>query len=249
MLTMTNADGTRLIRVMLVDNQTLILDGFARIIDAQPDMSVIAMATDGETAIRTAHQAKLDVILMDVRMPGLDGIQTTRAIIHDLPETRVIGLTSYDTDNYAIGMLDAGASGFLLKNTNAERFLDAIRAAVSGNTVMDSITMNRLNRRLATGSVQTSAPVTASADDVETSDSGNDDLPDFTGREHAILARIVQGDSNEQIAASLGISVSTVKTHIGNILRKTGQTNRVRLIIWVTRHSMGGYFNPSKNTE
>lgn len=86
MLTMTNADGTRLIRVMLVDNQTLILDGFARIVDAQPDMSVIATATDGETAIRTAHQAKPDVILMDVRMPGLDGIQTTRVIIHDMPE-------------------------------------------------------------------------------------------------------------------------------------------------------------------
>lgn len=117
MLTMTNADGTRLIRVMLVDNQTLILDGFARIVDAQPDMSVIATATDGETAIRTAHQAKPDVILMDVRMPGLDGIQTTRVIIHDMPETRIIGLTSYDTDAYAIAMLDAGASGFLLKKT------------------------------------------------------------------------------------------------------------------------------------
>ncbi|WP_420829362.1 response regulator [Bifidobacterium miconis] len=197
-------------------------------------------ATDGETAIRTARQAKPDVILMDVRMPGLDGIQTTRAIIHDLPETRIIGLTSYDTDAYAIAMLDAGASGFLLKSSNAERFFDAIRAAVSGNTVMDATTMSRLNRRLAAGSVQTSAPVTASADDGETSDSGNDDLPDFTGREHNILARIVQGDSNEQIAASLGVSVSTVKTHIGNILRKTGQTNRVCLIVWAAQHSMAG---------
>ena len=238
MLTMTNADGTRLIRVMLVDNQTLILDGFARIVDAQPDMSVIATATDGETAIRTAHQAKPDVILMDVRMPGLDGIQTTRVIIHDMPETRIIGLTSYDTDAYAIAMLDAGASGFLLKNSNVERFLDAIRAAVSGNAVMSTTTMNRLNQRLtATAYAQTSTTAKASADDGETSDSGNNDLPDFTSRERDILARIVQGDSNDQIAASLGISVSTVKTHIGNILRKTGQTNRVRLIVWATRHS------------
>ncbi|RSX52392.1 response regulator [Bifidobacterium callimiconis] len=236
-MTMTNMHGTRPIRVMLVDNQTLILDGFARIIDAQPDMSVIVTATDGETAIRTARQAKPDVILMDVRMPGLDGIQTTRTIIHDLPETRIIGLTSYGTDNYAIGMLDAGANGFLLKNTNAERFLDAIRATVSGNTVMDTTTMNRLNRRLATGSVQTSAPVMVSADDGETSDERNDDLPDFTNREHDVLARVVQGDSNDQIAESLGISVSTVKTHIGNILRKTGQINRVRLIVWAARHS------------
>ena len=227
MLTMTNADGTRLIRVMLVDDQTLILDGFARIIDAQPDMSVIATATDGETAIRTAHQAKPDVILMDVRMPGLDGIQTTRVIIHDMPETRIIGLTSYDTDAYAIAMLDAGASGFLLKNSNAERFLDAIRATVSGNTVMDATTMNRLNQRLAAASARTSTTAEASEDN---------DLPDFTSRERDILARVVQGDSNERIAASLGVSVSTVKTHIGNILRKTGQTNRVRLIVWATRH-------------
>ncbi|OXN01245.1 response regulator [Bifidobacterium vansinderenii] len=232
-MTMTNADGARPIRVMLVDNQTLILDGFARIIDAQPDMSVTATATDGETAIRTARQAKPDVILMDVRMPGLDGIQTTRTIIHDLPETRIIGLTSYDTDNYAIGMLDAGANGFLLKNTNAERFLDAIRAAVSGNTVMDTTTMNRLNRRLSAGSVRAVAP------DDEVLDRRNEDLPDFTGRERDVLARIVQGDSNEQIAARLGISVSTVKTHIGNILRKTGQTNRVRLIVWAARHLRG----------
>lgn len=211
MLTMTNTDGIRPIRVMLVDNQTLILDGFARIIDAQPDMSVIATATDGETAIRTARQAKPDVILMDVRMPGLDGIQTTRVIIHDLPETRIIGLTSYDTDAYAIAMLDAGASGFLLKNSNAERFLDAIRATVSGSTVMDTTTMNRLNQRLtATIYAQTSTTAKTSADDGETSDSGNNDLPDFTSREHDILARIVQGDSNEQIAGSLGISVSTV---------------------------------------
>ncbi|NMM99199.1 response regulator [Bifidobacterium olomucense] len=239
MLTMTNMDGTRPIRVMLVDNQTLILDGFARIIDAQPDMSVIATATDGETAIRTARQAKPDVILMDIRMPGLDGIQTTRTIIRDLPETHIIGLTSYDTDAYAIGMLDAGASGFLLKNSNAERFLDAIRATVSGNTVMDTTTMNRLNQRLAAASARTSTTAKASADDGETSDSGNNDLPDFTSREHAILARIVQGDSNEQIAARLGVSVSTVKTHIGNILRKTGQTNRVRLIVWAARHLHG----------
>ena len=217
MLTMTNADGTRLIRVMLVDNQTLILDGFARIVDAQPDMSVIATATDGETAIRTAHQAKPDVILMDVRMPGLDGIQTTRVII----------LTSYDTDAYAIAMLDAGASGFLLKNSNAERFIDAIRATVSGNTVMDTTTMNRLNQRLAAASARTSTTAEAFEDN---------DLPDFTSRERDILARVVQGDSNERIAASLGVSVSTVKTHIGNILRKTGQTNRVRLIVWATRH-------------
>lgn len=227
MLTMTNADGTRLIRVMLVDNQTLILDGFARIVDAQPDMSVIATATDGETAIRTAHQAKPDVILMDVRMPGLDGIQTTRVIIHDMPETRIIGLTSYDTDAYAIAMLDAGASGFLLKNSNAERFIDAIRATVSGNTVMDTTTMNRLNQRLAAASARTSTTAEAFEDN---------DLPDFTSRERDILARVVQGDSNERIAASLGVSVSTFKTHIGNILRKTGQTNRVRLIVWATRH-------------
>lgn len=164
---------------------------------------------------------------MDVRMPGLDGIQTTRVIIHDLPETRIIGLTSYDTDAYAIAMLDAGASGFLLKNSNAERFLDAIRATVSGNTVMDATTMNRLNQRLAAASARTSTTAEASEDN---------DLPDFTSRERDILARVVQGDSNERIAASLGVSVSTVKTHIGNILRKTGQTNRVRLIVWATRH-------------
>ena len=98
--------------------------------------------------------------------------------------------------------------------------------------------MNRLNQRLtATAYAQTSTTAKASADDGETSDSGNNDLPDFTSRERDILARIVQGDSNDQIAASLGISVSTVKTHIGNILRKTGQTNRVRLIVWATRHS------------
>lgn len=222
-----------MIRVMLVDDQRLARLGFQLMLDDVTDITVIASAENGQTAIDTLNQLDADhrplpdVILMDVRMPGLDGIQTTRVIIHDLPETRIIGLTSYDTDAYAIAMLDAGASGFLLKNSNVERFLDAIRATVSGNTVMDATTMNRLNQRLAAASARTSTTAEASEDN---------DLPDFTSRERDILARVVQGDSNERIAASLGVSVSTVKTHIGNILRKTGQTNRVRLIVWATRH-------------
>ncbi|KAA8828083.1 response regulator [Bifidobacterium myosotis] len=236
-----NAYETQPIRVMLVDNQPLVLDGFTRIIDTQPDMTVTAVAMDGASAIRTARRIKPDVMLMDVRMPGLDGIQATRIITGDLPETRIIGLTSYDTDVYAIGMIGAGASGFLLKTSNVEQLLAAVRDAVSGNTVMDSSTMSRLSQRLATGSVRTpavsvSASAAGSANSDKTPHGRNNGLPDFTSRERDILVRIVQGDSNEQIAAHLGISVSTVKTHVGNILRKTGQTNRVRLIVWAAQH-------------
>ncbi|MBT1171945.1 response regulator transcription factor [Bifidobacterium sp. MA2] len=237
---MRSPNAIHTIRVMLVDNQPLILSGLTRIIDTQLDMTVIATATDGENAVRTARRIKPDVMLMDVRMPGLDGIQATRVIARDLPEMRIIGLTSYDTDAYAIGMFDAGASGFLLKNSSAEQLLDAIRAAATGNAVMDSSIMGRLNQRLvATDSARMSSSSASSADDSETSVRRDDGLPDFTNRERGILARIVQGDSNDQIAARLGISVSTVKTHIGNILRKTGQTNRVRLIVWAARHLQG----------
>ena len=203
MLTMTNADGTRLIRVMLVDNQTLILDGFARIVDAQPDMSVIATATDGETAIRTAHQAKPDVILMDVRMPGLDGIQTTRVIIHDMPETRIIGLTSYDTDAYAIAMLDAGASGFVVKDAPAEQLAEAIRKVAGGANAVDP---GLAAEALVAG------------------------INPLTERERDILRIALSGASVKHIAGELYLSPGTVRNHLSSAIGKTGAGNRAQAV-------------------
>lgn len=223
MLTMTNADGTRLIRVMLVDNQTLILDGFARIVDAQPDMSVIATATDGETAIRTAHQAKPDVILMDVRMPGMDGIEATRHIARHWPAIRILILTTYDEDDYAFGGLDAGASGFLLKDISKSQLMESIKAVFENGKILTP----RITKKLV--EYQQSKFIFQDQQNIFI-----ESFKSLTTRERDICALIAQGLSNDDIAKKLFLETKSVKRYVSRILSKLHLSNRTQIAInWI----------------
>lgn len=223
MLTMTNADGTRLIRVMLVDDQTLILDGFVRIIDAQPDMSVIASATDGETAIRTAHQAKPDVILMDVRMPGMDGIEATRHIARHWPAIRILILTTYDEDDYAFGGLDAGASGFLLKDISKSQLMESIKAVFENGKILTP----RITKKLV--EYQQSKFIFQDQQNIFI-----ESFKSLTTRERDICALIAQGLSNDDIAKKLFLETKSVKRYVSRILSKLHLSNRTQIAInWI----------------
>ena len=196
MLTMTNADGTRLIRVMLVDNQTLILDGFARIVDAQPDMSVIATATDGETAIRTAHQAKPDVILMDVRMPGLTGIEAQAVMNERGFSLPVIFLTGHGDIDMAVMALHEGAADFIQKPVDNERLL-----AVIASTAFESL---------------------SGAGAVLDGETARARCAELTNRERDIARLVAEGLTNRLIGERLSIAVRTVEVHRASALRKLG---------------------------
>ncbi|HEX6325944.1 MAG TPA: response regulator transcription factor [Jiangellaceae bacterium] len=206
------------ISVVLVDDQALLRLGFRMVLDAQQDMRVVAEAGDGEEAIRVVAQHKPDVVLMDVRMPRLDGVEATRRIVTSGSRSRVLILTTFDLDEYAFAGLRAGASGFLLKNVPPPDLLTAIRAVATG----DAVVAPSVTRRL----------LDAFADRLPTSTKPLDQiLSPLTPREREILVEIATGDSNAQIADRLVLSEATVKTHVGRILAKLQLHDRVQAVV------------------
>jgi len=205
------------IRVILVDDQQLVRAGFAMLVDSQPDLEVVGQAADGQAAIELVARTPADVVLMDVRMPRLDGVEATRRITAragDRP--KVIVLTTFDLDEYAFAALQAGASGFLLKDALPADLLAAVRTVHAGDAVVAPSTTRRLIARY----VQRAAPATASQ------------LTDtLTEREREVWLAIARGRTNREIAAELGVSEATVKTHVGNLLAKTGMRDRVALVL------------------
>lgn len=205
------------IRVALVDDQALVRAGFAMLIDSQPDLEVVGEAGDGVEAIDLLARTAPDVILMDVRMPRLDGVEATRRIVAGRPDgPRVIVLTTFDLDEYAFLALQAGASGFLLKDALPEDLLRAIRAVHAGDAVVAPSTTRRLIARY----VKPGAPPALTA--------GTESL---TEREREVWLAIARGLTNREIAEALVVSEATVKTHVGNILSKTGARDRVALVV------------------
>ena len=209
-----------MIRIVLVDDQELLRTGFRMILDAQQDMTVVGEAADGMAALDLLARCPADVVLMDVRMPKLDGVETTRRLLGAGLEgtARVLILTTFDLDEYAFAAIKAGASGFLLKDVPPAELLTAIRAVYSGDAVVAPSTTRRLLDRFAPMLPATDAPPPPS-------------LAGLTEREREVLILIAQGMSNAEIAGRLVLSEATVKTHVGRILMKLELRDRVQAVV------------------
>ncbi|WP_028810305.1 response regulator [Streptomyces flavidovirens] len=209
------------IRVMLVDDQVLLRTGFRMVLAAQPDMEVVAEAGDGAEAIEVLRSTAVDVVLMDVRMPRLDGVEATRRICADPDAPKVLILTTFDLDEYAFSGLKAGASGFMLKDVPPGELLAAIRSVHSGDAVVAPSTTRRLLDRFSSMLPSTDKGTRA----VDSA------LARLTEREREVMLLVAQGLSNGEIAARLVLSEATVKTHVGRILTKLGLRDRVQVVV------------------
>ncbi|WP_409058499.1 response regulator [Streptomyces sp. SYP-A7185] len=209
--------------VLIVDDQPMQRFGFRMLLESQDDMKVVGEAGNGSEAVRMTAELHPDVALMDIRMPGLDGIEATRRIVAAGARTRVLILTTFDLDEYAYAGLRAGASGFLIKDALPEELLSGIRAVASG----DAVVAPSLTRRLLDAYAD-HLPTRPGDDDTAVRDPR---LAPLTDREREILTVIGQGWTNAEIAGRLHLAESTVKTHVGRILAKTGARDRVQAVI------------------
>jgi DNA-binding NarL/FixJ family response regulator len=217
------------ISILLADDQPMLRLGFRLVLDAQPDMHVVGEAGDGAAAVRMAQAKHPDVVLMDVRMPGIDGIEATRRIAGAASATRVLILTTFDLDEYAYAGLRAGASGFLLKDVPPPELLSAIRAVASGDAVVaPSVTRRLLDAFLPHLPDPGSVPGTSVPPEVRT----------LTAREREILTEVAAGLSNAEIAARLVLAEATVKTHVGRMLNKLHLRDRVQAVVYAYEHGL-----------
>jgi DNA-binding NarL/FixJ family response regulator len=205
------------IRVLLVDDQPLLRTGFRLILQSEPDIEVVGEAGDGEVALSQVRALRPDVVLMDIRMPRMDGVEATRRLAELDDPPRVLVLTTYDLDEYVVDSLRAGASGFLLKDVPAEDLVDAVRVVHRGEAVVAPRVTRRLLDRFAR---LLPAPRTDDAP-----------LPELTDREHQVLLLMARGLSNAEIAGQLVLSETTVKTHVSNVLMKLGLRDRVQAVV------------------
>lgn len=216
------------IRVLLVDDQPLIRLGFRMVLEAESDIDVVGEAEDGIAALTAARELTPDVVLMDVRMPGLDGIAATTQIVAARESTRVLVLTTFDLDEYAFAALRAGASGFLLKDVRAAELVHAVRSVHRGDATLSP----RVTRRM----LQMFGEALPTARDTVDADSTDDArLTSLTDREREVFLAIAEGKTNAEIAATLFLSESTVKTHVGRVLTKLELRDRVQAVILAYR--------------
>jgi DNA-binding NarL/FixJ family response regulator len=208
-----------MIRVLLVDDQSLLRMGFRLILEAEPDLEVIGEAADGATGVSMASSLHPDVVLMDVRMPGMDGIQATAAITASR-SSKVLILTTYDLDQYVFAGLKAGASGFLLKDAPPDELTSAIRTVAAGEAVLAPTATRRL--------IDQFAPLLPDPDRQGDRDTV---LSKLTDRERTVFAQLATGRSNREIATELHLSEGTVKIHVGRILTKLGLRDRVQAVV------------------
>jgi len=208
------------IRVFLVDDQDLVRAGFRMLVESQPDLSVVGEAGDGGQALERLAVTRCDVVLMDVRMPRLDGVEATRRLQRLPDPPRVIVLTTFDLDEYAFAAIRAGAAAFLLKDATPESLLDAIRTVHAGDSVVAPSTTRRLLEHFA-----------GALPDPATDDAAHRRLDGLTERERETLVLVGRGLTNAEIAAEFVVSEATVKTHIGRLLSKTGSRDRVQLVV------------------
>jgi DNA-binding NarL/FixJ family response regulator len=201
------------IRVLVVDDQPLIRSGFRMILDERPDLELVGEAEDGAQGLALARELEPDVILMDVRMPNLDGVEATRRLVESGTPARILVLTTFDLDEYVYAAIQAGASGFLLKDVQPAELADAIRVVAAGNSLFGPAATKRLVTRFA----QPPQPSRS--------------LDALTEREREILQLVANGLSNAELAQQLYLSETTIKTHVSAILRKLGVRDRVQAVI------------------
>ena len=206
-----------MIRVFIADDQALVRGGFRMILDAQPDMEVVGEAEDGRQALRAVSELRPDVVLMDIRMPEMDGLETTRRIVTDEDAPRVLMLTTFDMNEYVYEAMKSGASGFLLKDVKPEQLADAVRTVAAG----DALLAPTITRRLIEEFTRRPPPGSNAPPELET----------LTERELEVLKLIAKGLSNEEIAKELFVSMATVKTHITHILMKLDLRDRVQAVV------------------
>ena len=214
-----------MITLGLADDQALFLHGIRNVLDSQPDMEVRWLAANGEEAVQACDSDPVGIVLMDVQMPVLDGIAATRRITQHHPDTKVIVLTTFDDEDYVLGGIGAGASGFLLKDAEPEALLDAIRTVAGGDAVISPRATNRIVAKLA-------APTEEA---VALSPADRLGLGELTEREREVLIAIARGWSNGEISERMFISMPTVKTHVGRVLAKTQSRDRVHAALFAYR--------------
>jgi DNA-binding NarL/FixJ family response regulator len=218
--------------VLLVDDQALLRIGFRLVIESEPDLEVVGEAADGRVALEQVAALTPDVVLMDIRMPGMDGIEATRRIVADHPDSRVLVLTTFDVDDLAFAALRAGASGFLLKSARPDELLDAIRTVAAGTAVVAPRVLRRM--------LDLFAPHLPASDADADADRPDPRLSALTPRELEVLRLIAEGASNSEIASELVVSETTVKTHVGNVFAKLGARDRVQTVIMAYELGLAG---------
>jgi DNA-binding NarL/FixJ family response regulator len=206
------------VRIIIADDHQVVRSGFAELLETQPDFTIIGTARDGREAVRIGRKLKPDVVLMDIRMPGMDGIEATRQLTRDGPGgPRILVLTTFDLDEYVYDALRAGASGFLLKDVTAEQLFDAVRVIAAG----DGLLAPGITRRLISEFAQRPAAIPQPTPR----------LVDLTPREIQVLQLVAEGLSNSEIAARLTVTEETVKTHVSRILNKLGLRDRTQAVV------------------
>jgi DNA-binding NarL/FixJ family response regulator len=216
------------VKLLLVDDQRILREGFRLILESTGEFSVVGEAADGSEAVALARRLSPDVVLMDIRMPHMDGIEATRRIVATQPDCRVLVLTTFDLDEYVFGALEAGASGFLLKDVTRDELTSAVRRVAQGDALLAPSVTRRIVEEFVRG--RKTHPAQSSAQALQT----------LTTREHETFDLLVQGWSNAEIAAQLFVSEHTVKTHVGNVLMKLGLRDRVHAVIFAYDNGLVG---------
>jgi DNA-binding NarL/FixJ family response regulator len=207
------------VRLVVADDQQVVRAGFASLLETQPDFTVVGTASDGADAVRICRELRPDVVVMDVRMPGVDGIEATRQLaISGADGPRILILTTFDLDEYVYDALRAGASGFLLKDVTAEQLFDAVRVIAAGDALLAPAITRRLIGEFAQLRSKPDPPSTPT-------------LAELTARETEVLRLVAEGLSNPEIAARLVVTEETVKTHVSHVLRKLGLRDRTQAVI------------------